>query len=53
MMPVTEAFKNAFEANDFECEVVEGKDSDQVQMLVNSYVLPLRYSAERFRGDEG
>ena len=28
-------------------------DPAKVQMLVNSYVLPLRYSAERFRGDEG
>lgn len=43
MLPVTEAFKNAFEANDFECEVMEGEKGDQVQMLVNSEVFGPRY----------
>jgi hypothetical protein len=53
MLPVTEAFKNAFEANDFECDVIEGDNGDQVQMLVNSEVFGPRFLVVEFPNQGG
>lgn len=53
MLPVTEAFKKAYEDNDFECEVFESETGDQVQVLVNSEVFGPRYLLVNFPNKGG
>ena len=48
MLPVTEAFMNAFKESGFECELYESETEDRVHILVNSDVFGPRYLVARF-----
>ena len=42
MLPVTEAFMNAFKESEFECELYESETEDRVHILVNGEVCAMR-----------
>ena len=53
MLPVTEAFMNAFKASEFECELYESETEDRVHILVNGEVFGPRYLVARFPREGG
>lgn len=51
MLPVTEAFKNVFEENGFECEVAESEKEDQVRIPMTGETFGPRLLVVRFLHD--
>ncbi len=53
MLPVSQAFMDAFTKSDLECELIESEREDQVHVLVNSEVFGPRLLVVRFPKEGG
>ncbi len=53
MLPVSQAFMDAFTKSDLECELIESEREDQVHVLVNSEVFGPRFLVVRFPKEGG